>query len=125
MRKIILSCVALVAIILLYGSELNVNGVKRYYTADYSDTQEITSSPVCFKKGESVVTDESFDLNGFVKSRNLKLLFTEIAGDVTIYYYSYPFAEYFRYVNGYAVNMQIAVAQKRVTIGVPVIYGSF
>lgn len=109
----------------LYGEETGLKGIKTYYTASYSDTGKITASAFCFKKGESVFIDGDFDLKSFEKEKRLDLKFKERAGGREIYYYTYPLARYSERINGVTVNMQIAVSEEGVTVGVPVIYGSF
>ena len=77
-------------------------------------------------EGESVsFMDASFDLAAALDRYAAKLLFSEQAGDVTVYYAFSPLLTYRAALCGQTVNLQIAVENERVTLGTPLIFGSF
>lgn len=54
-----------------------------------------------------------------------RLLFTEEACGVVNYYYYSPDLGACVYVNGYCVNLHIAVSQSRTAVGTPLIFGGY
>lgn len=53
------------------------------------------------------------------------LLFEEKAGDTVNYYYYSPLFHTFIYINGFAVNLHIAVRGEKLCIGTPIIFGGY
>lgn len=59
------------------------------------------------------------------KQYSAELLFEERAGDTVNYYYYSPSFHSFIYINGFAVNMHIAVRGNDLSIGTPIIFGGY
>lgn len=68
---------------------------------------------------------ESADLSALENRYRARLLFTEeVCGTVNYYFYSPELGDCV-YLNGYAVNLHIAVAGMRTAVGTPLIFGGF
>lgn len=73
--------------------------------------------------GESCLLDLSVE--EIFDKFNVKILFSEVAENVTCYYGYSKIFPYKKKVNGKIVNVHVAVEDGRVTFGTPIIYGSF
>lgn len=68
---------------------------------------------------------EGFDLYAFLKKHSAKQVFTEtFKGGVNYYAYS-PRIKYCKYIRGEKINLQVSVTENCITLGSPIIYGSF
>ena len=77
-------------------------------------------------RGESVsLKKENFDLNEFLSDMNAEVVFVEQTEEMNLYYAYSPNLKYKKIVDGRLVNVQIAIAKERVTVGSPLIFGSF
>ncbi len=77
-------------------------------------------------KGESFkVSKNSFDLDVFLSEFNGKVLIVERIESGTSYYGYSPKIKYRKIMNGMTINFHVFVGDKTVTVGAPVIYGSF
>ena len=77
-------------------------------------------------KGESFSMDsKDFNLEQFLKSFNAKVLMVEkIAHGASIYAFS-PQIRYRNSIGGHTINLHIFLGGNTVTVGAPLIYGSF
>lgn len=109
---------------------------------DYSDNFEIyTKSPssnaqiVCTnsktyplifgKVGESCKIFGEFDLSSFLMKMGAKTVFTEKAEHGVSYYAYSNDIKYKASVNGHVVNLHVFIGDSGVTVGSPIIFGSF
>lgn len=77
-------------------------------------------------KGESFKADKnSFDLDAFLSEFNGKILIVERIESGTSYYGYSPKIKYRKNMNGTTINFHVFIGEKTVTVGSPVIYGSF
>lgn len=122
-------------VFLLIGYRLSDNGLLSYYSSgDYTVFDKYDNSvtygtpPLLNKRG----CYERLDFNGsdrdvkdFIKKAEGKVVFVEQVGDVKIYY------AYSRAISGYSelafgrVNIMIAQSGGKITVGSPLIKGSY
>ncbi len=77
-------------------------------------------------KGESVrLSANNFDLSGLLLEFDAEIIFTERVENKTLYYAYSPRIKYKKVVRGQKINLQIATDSDNVTIGSPLIFGSF
>ena len=77
-------------------------------------------------KGESCkVEKDDFSMQEFFESFDAELVFIEEIDGITCYYGYSEEIKFSRLVNGNLVNLQVAVAENSVTVGTPIIFGSF
>lgn len=77
-------------------------------------------------KGESCKIEKSgFNVEEFFKSYNTEILFSESVDGVTSYYGYSKEIKFLAKIGGKAVNLHVAVAENSVTVGSPIIFGSF
>ena len=100
------------------------------YSASSLSTQENLTGGVIFNarsvEGESVMyLSDAFSLSELLEKYDADLLFSEQAGDVICYYAYSPALSYRATLYGVTVNLQIAVENQRITLGTPLIFGSF
>lgn len=77
-------------------------------------------------KGEACkINADNFDLDSFIKSFNARVVFVEELDEVVVYYAFSPEIKYLECVRGECVNLHVAVRKGQVTVGAPLIYGSF
>ncbi len=77
-------------------------------------------------EGESVkVSAKGFNLDELFKEFDATVKFTEQAEQVVIYYTYSPKIKYRKKVKGERVNLQVAVGREQITLGAPLIFGSF
>ncbi len=78
------------------------------------------------KKGEACKTDrENFDLDVFLKKFGATIKRVENTADSVNYYAFSPYIRYSEKIGGKTVNLHISIAKEVVTLGSPIIYGSF
>ena len=76
--------------------------------------------------GEGCKVDASeFDLAEFLYEYDAKIVFIEQTGGITSYYAYSPKVKYLENIGGKVVNLQVAVRGEQITLGAPIIYGSF
>ncbi len=77
-------------------------------------------------KGESVQlkTDE-FSLERLMSDFDAELRFSEQTSDSKIYYAYSPKIKYKKTVKGTTINLHVVIAEERVVLGSPLIFGSF
>ena len=76
-------------------------------------------------RGESFKTDaDSFDLESFLTSFEANVVFIEEINEGTSYYAYSPKIEYRKQVLGQEINLHVFVGNQ-ITVGAPIIYGSF
>ena len=102
------------------------------YTVDGSSLAEQVSCDTPFYpfmarvKGESCKIEKSgFDVEEFFKSYNAEIMFSESVDGVTSYYGYSKDIKFLKKIGGKAVNLHVAVAENSVTVGSPIIFGSF
>ncbi len=132
--------VTLSAFILLLG--LTLSGIKpvlygyadslELYLNDTSSLAQIVKANdyeyALYKdvKGESVkLSADGFSLNELLSDFNATVRFIEQTPDCECYYAYSPKIKYKKTVKGQVINLQIAIAKEQVTIGSPLIFGSF
>lgn len=78
-----------------------------------------------FKVGESCVVDKNFNVSQFISQFNASVVMKEqtVFGN-SIYLYS-PKINYCKSINGKKINLQIFTDGQKITIGTPIIYGSY
>lgn len=76
--------------------------------------------------GESVkISNLGFDVNEFFEKYNAKIVFTETTDGVVSYYGYSKDIKYQTTIGGKRINLHVAVTKDSVTVGAPIIYGSF
>ncbi|MBE7086856.1 MAG: hypothetical protein E7369_00970 [Clostridiales bacterium] len=75
--------------------------------------------------GESFVTNAEFDLQKLIDDFSAKLVLTESGGGVINYYFYSPMIKYKKSIKNQAVNLHVAYRGEVLTIGSPIIFGSF
>lgn len=76
--------------------------------------------------GESVkISNLGFDENEFFEKYNAKIVFTETTDGVVSYYGYSKDIKYQTTIGGKRINLHVAVTKDSVTVGAPIIYGSF
>lgn len=76
-------------------------------------------------KGESFkVSDKEFNLDEFLLSFSARIVFTEKIKQGTSYYAYSPKISYRAVIKGKVINLQIFMGDE-ITVGSPIIYGSF
>ena len=77
-------------------------------------------------KGESCKIERlGFDVKSFFDRYNAEIVFTENLEGVTCYYGFSDDINFCSMLNGKLVNLHVAVAKDYVTVGSPIIFGSF
>ena len=100
-----------------------------YLGANSSSPAIRSNNPVLDKltldvKGESTQY-EGNRLEALQKKYHAQLLFSEETCGVTSYYFYSPYFRSAVELNGYAVNLHIAVSEKKTVAGTPLIFGGF
>ena len=75
--------------------------------------------------GESFKADKNFDAGKLVDRFNAKLVKVEVVNGIENYYYYSPKIKYKKQLFGERVNIHVAVTKTQITIGSPIIFGSF
>ncbi len=113
----------------------NVEGDYTFYLNSASSNAQIITVPFDDAKemkknlknvcGESVTTTRMSEIEKEIQRLNAQLLFSEKVDNIIInYYYSDKISAY-KTVNGYKINLQTAINDNVITIGSPLIFGSF
>ena len=85
-----------------------------------------TIYPLIYNKvGESCKIIGSFSLDEFLTKMNAELIFTEDTDEGVSYYAYSKQIRYKRMVCDKVVNLQVFIGKSGVTVGSPIIYGSF
>ena len=71
------------------------------------------------------VSESEFDLELFLSDFNAKIVFIEQVDGITSYYAYSPKVKYLENIGERVVNLHVAVSGEQVTLGSPIIYGSF
>ena len=131
---VILAIATIVGVNLLCSLPL-FYGLSDGYTVYLNDNSSIASAvklnspiyPFMAKvKGESCkVKKDGFSVDEFFKERNATILFTEELDGITCYYGYSEDIKFNTIVGDKIVNLQVAVAENSVTVGSPIIFGSF
>ena len=75
--------------------------------------------------GESFkIEKENFSVDALLKEYGARLVKTETVGDIVCYYAYSPKIKYRAFLSGQAVNLHVAISNQ-VTVGSPLIFGSF
>lgn len=92
-------------------------------TITVTTAQYYLYSGIC---GESCKIEKAdFDLDRFFLEMDAKVVFIEKVKGVVSYYCYSPCVKYKKLLYGKVVNLHVAVAESQVTVGAPIIYGSF
>ena len=76
-------------------------------------------------KGESVTLSDPSDIEAYLKKTHSTLVYSETVGEiVNEYYYSGKISAYMS-INGQKVNVHVSKNKDSVTVGVPLIFGSY
>lgn len=131
---IVLAIAVVVAVNLLCSLPL-FYGLSDGYTVYLNDGSSMASrvklnSPIypfmAKVKGESCkLKKDGFSIDEFFKERNAAILFIEDLDGITCYYGYSEDVKFNALVDGKKVNLQVAVAENSVTVGSPIIFGSF
>lgn len=141
MRKLFHACVAFATVLLSVGAALfalllyrapafeSGTGYELYFGASSSAQCVQTERPALVKllngvKGESV-RYEGDKYKELKEKFEAELLFTESVCGVTNYYLYSPLLGETVTINGYAVNLHLAVSGERTAAGTPLIFGGF
>jgi hypothetical protein len=85
---------------------------------DYMSLKKVT--------GESVkISSSNFDVYDFFEKYNAEIVFTETVDGVVSYYGYSKDIKYQTIIGGKRINLHVAKAKNLVTVGSPIIYGSF
>ena len=77
-------------------------------------------------KGESVkICANGFDAYQVFEDYNAQIIFIETVGDTVCYYGYSKDIKYLEVIGGRKINLQVAITGNSVTVGSPIIYGSF
>ncbi len=127
-------CSAFLLSVYLFNSTPIVTGVERIEVYLYSSSSNAVIKTVEVKefafisnvKGECVkLKAKDFDLENFLSGYGAQVVLTEsFDGGKSFYAYS-PKIRYRETVCGKRVNLQVAIRGQTVTVGSPIIYGSF
>ena len=76
--------------------------------------------------GESCkIESENFDVFKFFEDMGAEIMFIEQIEDVVCYYAFCSRIKYRKQVLGHTVNLHVAIRKSQITVGSPLIYGSF
>lgn len=101
------------------------------YTKSASSNAVITTTtkdyyPLIFAKtGESCKIKGEFDLTSFFIQTGAKLVFKEQTESGTSYYAYSKNIRYKKVINGKKVNLHVHVGKTDITVGSPIIFGSY
>ena len=113
----------------LNSTDLFSKGEKTYYLYNHSSTASIVKEKSFLginTVGEStVISSENFNLAGFLADNSARKVFIEELNEITVYYCYSPNIKRYKVIKGQKINLQIAVRKSVVTIGSPLIYGSY
>ena len=85
---------------------------------DYMSLKKVT--------GESAkISSRNFDVYDFFEKYNAEIVFTETVDGVVSYYGYSKDIKYQTIIGGKRINLHVAKAKNLVTVGSPIIYGSF
>ncbi len=107
------------------------NTYELYLTSNSSSAHVIKTDRVGYYlfsnvKGESCkVEKQGFNVDDFFAQMDAEILFVETTEDIKCYYGYSPNVKYRKQVLGRTVNIHVAVGKSQVTLGAPLIYGSF
>lgn len=101
------------------------------YTKNSSSNAEIvkadnlTYSLIIGKVGESCKIEGEFDLQQFLEEMKAEIVMVEEFSEGINYYAYTNKIRYLEYVKGNLVNLQVFIGNSGVTVGSPLIFGSF
>ena len=131
----VIFALVVVALVSVYnGKPLFYEMNKNYllYTADNSSLafQTVSDKPfypfMAKVKGESCKVEKSgFNVDDFFKGYGAEILFVESVDGVISYYGYSKDIKFLTKIKGELINLHVAVAENGVTIGSPIIFGSF
>lgn len=126
---ILISACLVLSFTYLNSTDLFSQGEKTYYLYNHSSTASIVKEKSFLginTVGEStVILNENFNLAGFLVGNNARKVFTEELNELTVYYCYSPKIKRYKVIKGQKINLQIAVRKSVVTVGSPLIYGSY
>ena len=99
-----------------------------YYNSYSSKSQSEKVRGLTLKRGkcgESFVADKGFDVEKLVSDFRAEAVRVEKAGEVTSLYYYTDKIPYFKTIGGKKINLHVAIDNDTVTVGTPIIFGSF
>lgn len=103
---------------LYVGSNSSTAEIVCVDASDYSFIKDV--------KGESFKTsDKNFNVESFFDEYKADLVFVEEVNGVRSYYGYSTKIRYGKIINGKRINVHVAIAQNEITVGTPIIYGSF
>ncbi|MBP5466672.1 MAG: hypothetical protein J6Y43_03820 [Clostridia bacterium] len=137
MKKSVVVTVLLISLLFVWG--INAQPVFYGYSEDItlyskrhgSDCNMISVFGIGYifvftKTGESFSADKkNFDIDKFLKDFNAEKVFEEHTFDTDSKYFYSKDIKYCEILYGKKVNIQLSVKNDRVTVGTPVIYGSY
>lgn len=129
----LVSVIALLSLNIRTGTGISYEGEKEMYFLSASSNCKIVgvqseSEFVYFMpalKGESVKLYRPQDKDEILKKYSAKEVFSERAGNIVNRYYYSPKISRFTTINGKKVNLQIADSNGEITVGIPLIFGSY
>ena len=136
LKKIITAflCMVFILCVYLFNSAPIVSGVEKIEVYLYSSSSNAVIKTVDVNefyfisnlKGECVkLKAEDFDLENFLSGYGAQVVLTESFDGGKSYYAYSPKIRYRESVCGKQVNLQVAIRGQTVTVGSPIIYGSF
>ena len=132
-------CLAFLAVVfMLFISIANEKPIFSSYASNYeiytqsaSSNARITNADktlypfITAKVGESCKVKGEFDIHKFLADMNAEIVFIEPTDEGTSYYAYSSNIRYLKRISGKRVNLQIFIGKTSVTVGSPIIFGSF
>lgn len=123
----------LLFLVLCFLMLINVYGGKRIdgadgktilYSKSYSSLFEEEEDFTFYYTGESIELETEQDANELIDRYSAKMIFTEQTDNGESFYYYTEKLPIYKYINGKRVNLHIHVG-KKITVGYPIIFGSY
>ena len=130
----VISAIIILSLFVFNNTPVFINYADNYeaYLTDFSCSNKIIkvnkyTYPFTLNiKGESaVLKKETFNLQSFLEDLNAEIIAMENGEKYTCYYAYSPDIKKTRVINGQTINLHIAITDKQVKVGCPIIYGSF
>lgn len=93
--------------------------------ADILNTNKSSFMFIKDKRGESCKINGSFDLQSFLSEFDAQLVFTEQTEQGVSYYAYSNKVKYKQQIKSKPINLHVFIGKSGVTVGSPIIYGSF
>ena len=129
MLKKVLAVLSLLILSILYLSSSGLFFLEKVNIVKGEKSKGSFKSQVNYPFVEKTGVYKSFDLDydyvALLEKLDAKLIHTESLSDVKSYYFYTKNLSKIEIVNGQKVNLQIAVSNKNIVVGTPIIYGGY